>query len=415
MMPATSTATTLSPAELSYLHTSLTQTPPLRPDLRSSTEFRPLRAETDLLPTCNGSAHVSLTDGSEALVGIKAEVHRTAGANVTKRLDEEMREKMSLDEPSSTISAAAAAAGLDSNRKPRGHPDWISLNVDISTLRDDDALLIFLSEMLREPLLTTSTTTTTTTTTTTATRSSSLADMLVINSNWHWHLHIDILLLSPFTASGTSYPLPLLSLATHLALRSARLPKLKSQGEEDPLVDDDWESSLFLFPPPPTSARKPESSASGKAGPNEQHSIPPREAGRLLTMPPITLLVMTVNSNIIFDPSHSELAVADAVLAVSVSFSSDTTTHHHHHHHAQTPTLLAVRTIETPARDTMRGVPAAGEVVEGDLVPGVWRPRVGGVKREVLKRVVRAVLGASADDSGVAREVFDGLEAFLRS
>ncbi|ERF75802.1 hypothetical protein EPUS_01632 [Endocarpon pusillum Z07020] len=397
-MPTTSTPTTLSPAELSYLHTSLTQTPPLRPDLRSPTEFRPLRAETDLLPTCNGSAHVSLTDGSEALVGIKAEVHRTAGANVTKRLDEEMHEKMSLDEPSSTISAAAA--GLNSNRKPRGHPDWISLNVDISTLRDDDPLLIFLSEMLREPLLTTSSATTT---------AANLADMLVINSNWHWHLHIDILLLSPFTASGTSYPLPLLSLATHLALRSARLPKLKSQGEEDPLVDDDWESSLFLFPPP-TSARKPDS-ASGNAGANE-HSIPP-EAGRL-SMPPITLLVMTVNSNIIFDPSHSELAVADAVLAVSVAF-SDTTTHHHHHDDAQTPTLLAIRTIETPARDTMRGVPAAGEVVEGELVPGVWKPKVGGVKREVLKRVVRAVVGTGGDELGVAREVFDGLEAFLRS
>ena len=399
-MPATSTSTTLSPAELSYLHASLTQTPPLRPDLRSPTEFRPLRAETDLLPTCNGSAHVCLTDGSEALVGIKAEVHRTAGANVSRRLDEEMYEKMSLDEPPSTISAAAAGAGLNSSRRPRGNPDWISLNVDISTLRDDDPLLIFLSEMLREPLLTTSSSSSTTR----SANRSSLADMLVINSNWHWHLHIDVLLLSPFTASGTSYPLPLLSLATHLALRSARLPKLKSQGEEDPLVDDDWESSLFLFPSS-TSARKSDG-AKGTAEPNG-HSIP--QAGRL-SMPPITLLVMTVNSNIIFDPSHSELAVADAVLAVSVTVTvSDTTDQ------AKTPKLLAVRTIETPARDTMRGVPASGEVVEGDVVPGVWRPRVGGVKREVLKRVVRAVVGTGAEDLGVAREVFDGLEAFLRS
>ncbi len=391
-MPAASTSTMLSPAELSYLHTSLAQTPPLRPDLRSPTEFRPLRAETDLLPTCNGSAHVSLTDGSEALVGIKAEVHRTAGANVSKRLDEEMREKMSLDgSPSST----RPAAGLNPSRRPRGgNPDWISLNVDISTLRDDEPLLIFLSEMLREPLLTTSAA---------SSDGLSLADMLVINSNWHWHLHVDILLLSPFTASGgTSYPLPLLSLATHLALRSTRLPKLKSQGEEDPLVDDDWQSSLHLFPST-TPTQKP-NSAKGKAQPDERNPLRTKNP----SMPPITLLVMTVNSNIIFDPSHSELAVADAVLALSVHFP--------HASDPQTPpAILAIRTIETPARDTMRGVPASGAGVEGDLVPGVWRPRVGGVKREVLKRLVRAVVGDGAADLGVAREVFNGLETFLRS
>ncbi len=63
----------------------------------------------------------------------------------------------------------------------------------------------------------------------------------------------------------------------------------------------------------------------------------------------------------------------------------------------------------------MRGVPASGDVVEGEPVPGVWRPKVGGVKREVLKRVVRAVVGDGGEDLGVAREVLDGLEAFLRS
>lgn len=216
-MPASSTSTTLSPAELSYLHTSLSLSPPLRPDLRSPTEFRPLRAETDLLPTCNGSAHLSLSDGSEALVGIKAEVHRTAGGNATKSLEQEIDEKMNLDEPPIVSSAASIGKGS------RGSSEWISLNVDISTLRDDDPLLIFLNETLREPLLV-------------STSNTSLADKLVINSNWHWHLHIDILLLSPFTASGTSYPLPLLSLATHLALRSTRLPTMKSQGRRTHLL-----------------------------------------------------------------------------------------------------------------------------------------------------------------------------------
>ena len=376
-MPAASTSTTLSPAELSYLYTSLTHIPPLRPDLRPSIEYRPLRAEIDLLPTCNGSAHVSLTDGSEALVGIKAEVHRTAGGNATKRLEEELDEKMSIDE------SQTPAAGPGANRRPRGSPDWISLNVDISTLRDDDPLLVFLSEMLREPLLI-------------STSHTSLADILVINSNWHWHLHIDILLLSPFTAAGTSYPLPLLSIATHLALRSTRLPKLKSQGEEDPLVDDDWESSEHLF-------SKSNDKGKGKAEPATSKD------GRS-NMPPITLLVMTAGENIIFDPSHSELAVADAVLAVSVGLGGITN---------KIPTILAVRTIETPARDTMKGVPASGDAAEGELVPGVWQPRVGGLQRHILKRVINAVMGGDgedgADNAGVAQEVFDGLEGFLRS
>ena len=328
-----------------------------------------------MLPTCNGSAHMSLTDGSEALVGVKAEVQRTAGGNIAKRLDEVMDEKTSLDD------SIAPMPALSSIQRPTGAPEWISLNIDISTLRDDDSLLIFLSEMLREPLLT-------------STSGISLADRLVINRNWHWHLHIDVLLLSPFTASGTSYPLPLLSLATHLALRSTRLPKLKSQGEEDPLVDDDWESSEYLYP----SDNGKEEIKKGRTG---AASVP-------LSMPPITLLVMTVSDNVIFDPSHSELAVADAVFAVSVGLSSV----------SQSTSILAIRTIETPARDTMKGAPASGEAVEGEVVPGVWRPRVGGLKRDVLKRVIKAVVGRAGLDGvneGPAREVFDGLEVFLRA
>jgi exosome complex component RRP42 len=318
---------------------------------------------------------MSLADGSEALVGVKAEVQKTPGGNISRRLDEEMDEKMNLDD------IRAPMAALNSRRIPRGDPNWISLNIDISTLRDDDPLLVFLSEMLREPMLT-------------STSGGSLADKLVINRNWHWHLHIDVLLLSPFTASGTSYPLPLLSLATHLALRSTRLPKLKSQGEEDPLVDDDWESSEYLFP---------KTNGKGKAQEKPMGAEPIASS-----MPPITLLVMTVGDNIIFDPSHSELAVADSVLAVSIGLSSPN----------DSPKILAIRMIETPARDTMKGVPASGEVVEGVVIPGVWKPRIGGLKRDLLKGVIRAVVGGDGSEGingSVAMEVLDGLEGFLRS
>jgi exosome complex component RRP42 len=345
--------------------------PPIRPDLRSPSEFRPLRAETELLPTCNGSAHVSLADGSEALVGVKAEVHRTPGGRLTKSLDEEVGDKMILDDVRDSAASHA----------PGGSSDWVSLQVDISTLRDDDPILNFLSEMLREPLLVSAS-------------GSSLQNALVINSNWHWHLHIDILLLSPFEAARTSYPLPLLSLATHLALRSTRLPKLKSEGEEDPMVDDDWESSEYLYP---------RSSTKGKLVQNEKAGL----GDRGLDIPPFTLLVMTVGENIIFDPSRAELAVADAVFAVSASLSGT----------GKGPArILAIRTIETPARDTMRGVPTSGGAPEGEAIPGVWNPRVGGLKPNMLKRIATAVMGdgTAASTSGVAKDVHDGLQGFLR-
>ncbi|CAF9942211.1 hypothetical protein IMSHALPRED_003417, partial [Imshaugia aleurites] len=71
--------TLLSPSELSYLHTSLSLHPPIRPDARPPTSFRPLVAETDLLPSANGSARLCFADGTEAIVGVKAEVEKAHG------------------------------------------------------------------------------------------------------------------------------------------------------------------------------------------------------------------------------------------------------------------------------------------------------------------------------------------------
>src|SRR2546430_1250758 len=172
-----------SPAELAYLHASLSLQPPIRPDSRTSTEFRALSAETDILPATNGSAHLSFSDGSEAIVGVKAEVEPTA---------------------SSKLSVVGEDKGCNSSR---GSSSWVALTIDLPSLRDDDPSLAFLSEMLRESLISSS--------------SPSLPDALVINRNWHWRLYIDVLLISPYGLS--SYPLPLLSLTTHLALLATRL------------------------------------------------------------------------------------------------------------------------------------------------------------------------------------------------
>jgi exosome complex component RRP42 len=345
-MPSASTSSLpFSPAELSYLHTSLSSIPPIRPDSRTSTDFRPLNAETGILPATNGSAHVSFSDGSEAIVGIKLEVEKSSKSQHTP--EARNGEQMELD-----------TASKQDQSKPKGRPDWITFMLTLPGLRDDDSQLVFLEEMLREPLLTPSSIDT----------NPSLADKLVINSRWHWHIYIDVLLISP--QGLASYPLPLLSMSTYLALRNTRVPRLKSEGEEDPSADDDWMASTYIY------------TRTGSA------------------KPPVTLLVIAVGDNILFDPSHEELKVADAILAISIGSTGRDGAFQ----------MLAMRTIDNPARDTMKGVPKAGAAEEGAEHPGVWRPRMGGIKRTVLKNVVKAVL-----TGGVAEDVVKGLDGFLKT
>ncbi|KIX04049.1 uncharacterized protein Z518_07602 [Rhinocladiella mackenziei CBS 650.93] len=347
-MPSVTNSLPFSPAELAYLHTSLSSVPPLRPDARSlSTDFRPLRAETGVLPAVNGSAHVGFSDGREAIVGVKLEVEKTIDSKSSELRQEYGAMEVDIDH--------------DHTRTPRrGQPEWVTLTLTLPGIRDDDRNLVFLEEMLREPLVVPPPSTNS--------KDVSLQDSLVINSRWHWHIYIDVLLISPNGLA--SYPLPLLSIAAHLALRDTRIPRLKSEGEEDPVADDDWMASTYLYP--------------------RTNSFGPR--------PPVTLLVVVVGENTIFDPSREELAVADGVVAVSVS----------HGKSLEDYRILAVRMIDTPARDTMKGVPLSGEVQEGVDIPGVWKPRVGGIKRSVLKAVVKTVIAG-----GVARDIMTGLDGFL--
>ncbi|KEF55285.1 uncharacterized protein A1O9_08939 [Exophiala aquamarina CBS 119918] len=354
-MPSFTTALPFSPAELAYLHTSLSSIPPLRPDARQlSTDFRPLRAETGILPSVNGSAHVGFSDGREAIVGVKLEVEKTAG---TSRGPEPDGDAMDVDAEEST--------SIPAHRRAKGPSEWVTLTLTLPGLRDDDTNLIYLEEMLREPLVVASTSPDRT-----DQPSPTLLDKLIINTRWHWRIYIDVLLISPNGLA--SYPLPLLSMATHLALRDTRIPKLKSEGEEDPIADDDWMASTYLYQRDVASAARP----------------------------PVTLLVVAVGESVLFDPSREELAVADSVVAVSVGSDSGEET--------DILKLLAIRMIDTPARDTMKGVPQSGEPPEGVDVPGVWKPRLGGIKRSTLKAVVQAVFAG-----GVARDVLTGLDGFL--
>jgi exosome complex component RRP42 len=173
---------------------------------------------------------------------------------------------------------------------------------------------------------------------------------------------------------------------------------LKSELEEDPLFDDDWEAAVFLYP------RDKKSKGHAR--------------------PPVTLLVMAVQENIIFDPSKEELAVAEVVLAVSVGERStgasgtDTEAMDVDSKSVRDLRLLSVRTIDPPSRLTPPGVPnflntvtggsAAGSMQQSESLEteGVWQPPRGGAKRKIIAAMVQRVL----EKGGVGEEVLDGLD-----
>ncbi|KMU85751.1 hypothetical protein CIHG_03791 [Coccidioides immitis H538.4] len=318
-----------SPAELSYLHTSLSYpNNPIRPDGRSATQFRPLTAETDILPNTNGSARIGFADGTQAIVGVKAEIEKTVNTGILGERDGE-----GIGEGEGGGMEDEEDTGGEGGRRQRGaggrgagQSSWVEMSIEIPGLRDDDALPVFLAEMMREALV--------------GSGSGSKEDKygmpeglkgrLVINQGWHWRIYVDILLLSP----PLSYPLPLLSLTTHLALLSTKLPKLISKDEEDPMFDDDWALAEYLYP---------------RTVPNPAISL--RQPFR----PPITLLVIAVGENIIFDPSREEIAVADAVFCVSIG-RDEQISKDKQDQDASNLKLLAIRTIDPPSRLTNSGL-----------------------------------------------------------
>ncbi|PGH08509.1 hypothetical protein AJ80_07829 [Polytolypa hystricis UAMH7299] len=415
----------LSPAELSYLHTSLSYpNNPIRPDGRSATQFRPLTAETNILPGANGSARIGFADGTQAIVGVKAEVEKTVLLTTLNQDD------IDDEEGGEGADAAGASAGERGGRsggrggaRRSGQSSWVEMSIEIPGLRDDDALPVFLAEMMREALVGSGAETAGELEA--GAMSEGLRGRLVINQGWHWRIYIDILLLSP----PLTYPLPLLSLTTHLALLSTKLPRLISKDEEDPMFDDDWEAAEYLYPRP----RKSSSSSSSAPSLKQQQ----QQQQPQLFRPPITLLVVTVGENIIFDPTQEEISVAEAVHAVSVARSGTTSStlslsKPNQQHQPSNLKLLAIRTIDPPSRLTNPGVPnsenaatiGGGSATEagtessstvtaetstffsGEEVPGVWRPRRGGVKRAVISKIVETVLRKG----GVGDEVMEGLE-----
>ena len=163
MAPTATQTLLLSPAELSYLHSSLSLKPPIRPDARTPTQFRPLLAEIDILPGTNGSARICFSDGTEAIVGIKGEVEKTISKSNT------------LPERGDDVDMGESDQSAHT-RKGKGDKSWVEMTIEIPGYRDDDALPVYLAAMLNEALLATG----------------ELADKLWINARFNWKLYIDV-------------------------------------------------------------------------------------------------------------------------------------------------------------------------------------------------------------------------------
>lgn len=179
----------LSPAERAYLHDSLCQSPPIRPDSRSEHRFRPLEAKTSFLPGSNGSARIRLMDGSECIVSVKSKV---------VLIDRE--------------------------------PNLIECDVDVAGFRDDSNFVGNLKFNLTNLLM-----------------KNFPFKYLKLTTKYAFKLFIDCIVIS-----HSSYPLTLLSLTSYLALKTTRLPLLVSEIddaeiEEQPTFSDDWENAQLLL------------------------------------------------------------------------------------------------------------------------------------------------------------------------
>lgn len=174
----------LSPAELSYLYTSLSLPKgPIRPDGRSPTQFRPLSAESDILPGTNGSARIGFADGTQAIVGVKAEVEKTVLASDTLQQDSSFDIAAPADSRDGAEGPGASAA-------TGGHGSWVQMSIEIPGFRDDDALPVFLSEMMRESLV--GSVADSGKSKDSSEMAGGLKGRLVINKRWHWRLYIDV-------------------------------------------------------------------------------------------------------------------------------------------------------------------------------------------------------------------------------
>ena len=91
------------------------------------------------------------SDGTEAIVGVKAEIEKTDQTSPEGAADEDKSE-------------------------PAARNDWLEITVEIPGFRDDDATTVFLASMLSEALVS----------------DGEFAKKLIINRRFHWKLFLDV-------------------------------------------------------------------------------------------------------------------------------------------------------------------------------------------------------------------------------
>lgn len=177
----------LSPPHLAYLHASLSLRPPIRPDARTPTSFRPLLAETDLLPAANGSARICFADGTEAIVSVRADVERTVGSG---------------GELAGVGRVAGGGTGIvgmregdeKEGRKGGGEDSWVEVTVEVAGQQQQqqqrggggggggggETAMGFLEQVLWEGLVGDDG------------GGGGLRERLRLGERWHWRLFVDV-------------------------------------------------------------------------------------------------------------------------------------------------------------------------------------------------------------------------------
>ena len=177
-----------SPPHLSYLHTSLSLLPPIRPDARTPTSFRPLRAETSLVPSANGSARICFADGTEAIVGVRAEVEKNTDSSPAAARTRRRRRRSNSETTSKKDDDDGGGEVV-----VEGDDGWVEVSVEMAGQSamtrggggggggggvggEDESAIVSLEQILREGIL----------------ADGILRSRLTLGRRWHWRILIDV-------------------------------------------------------------------------------------------------------------------------------------------------------------------------------------------------------------------------------
>ena len=119
---------------------------------------------------------------------MKAEVEKVQGAGNGRWYDDLDERGSGEDEEMGGIEGEGEGEG----GKGMGEDEWIEVTVDMPGQRDDDAVVVFLAQMIHEGLV----------------ADGGLRNRLVINARWHWRLYIDVRTPPPASSSFSNSNLP---------------------------------------------------------------------------------------------------------------------------------------------------------------------------------------------------------------